>query len=538
MKNIDLVLAVDDKDDTFMVSRNPFNSFGISNEDCKIYYREIFGDKTINSQRKIDKNITGWIFKINEYNKKIINKYNKNAYVSSVLLAQKKLFDEYNNLREFREDKRFDVNISELFLLNSSTLETTSRIINIFIEEAIKDNNFGLINSYFSDDEIYRLIVYFQIYYVLTNYLSRKKIGKTPVKILLHINPNDINFYSMRYLYFNTWYTKNGAMLPYDIDESKNEDLMDKITQYMYGLKYKDTIFGLYVLSILPLENDKLGVNTLRIDDVVDFLKYQFKDINFAKFLNSIVLNEKSISIEKKDIYKRHHRNKLELCPLILLNNYNFVVSQTLMIRSIEYLSNVMKNGIQPFSDINIKKIVDQIVERNSKQMVNDTIKILSKKYPESIIKRSVKSKEISDNGIDYGDYDIICYIPNKRKVFTIEVKYISSSFENSGLENDLKKIFSKNGYADKFKNRNILINNNISKLKDMLNIDLKKIICVEPIFLSSKPIQMPLVSFEYEGFFINYDMLIDFIEDRIEYERDLKKFLKEIKNTLSKKEH
>lgn len=506
--------------------KNPFRKFGIKSSDCIRYYNEVFGRRNITNPYEIDLKIDSWIDFIKTYNFKICGKYNKNSYISSLLLYQNNLFEEYNKVRDIRKSKKLPADISEILYSNVAHLETTSRMINVFIEEAIKNNVFGEKSAYFDNDEIFRIIIYVHIYYVLNNYRSRKVLSKTVVKNVLKIYPNNYIFYTLECPYMTTIYNANGAFLQYDINEGDNKNIMDVITNKIYGLNYMDTIFGLYALSKLnEYGTSHLPVNTLSIDDIYSYLKFQFKEINFKQFFKTICIHNNSINVDMDKIYKRQHKSKLEISPLILLDNQNIILSNALLIRSIEYIYNIMKNGVKPFIDDEINELTDKIIINNSKKMVDDVIELVSTKYTDSIIKRSVKSTFIYNDNIDHGDYDILIYIPSKRKVYSIEVKYMSSSFESSGLENDIKKICKNNGYGDKYKDRNQFLNSNILYLKKIFNIPKEVIVCVEPIFLTSKPIQFPFLSYKYEGFLFNYDLLIDFIEENIEYKSDIQKF-------------
>ena len=70
----------------------------------------------------------------------------------------------------------------------------------------------------------------------------------------------------------------------------------------------------------------------------------------------------------------------------------------------------------------------------------------------------------------NYGDYDIVFYVADKKELFLIESKYFSDSLNSSGLVNDYNKMFGKGGYYTHCRERYDLIMKEPEKIKSFIN--------------------------------------------------------------------
>ena len=109
----------------------------------------------------------------------------------------------------------------------------------------------------------------------------------------------------------------------------------------------------------------------------------------------------------------------------------------------------------------------------------------------------------------NYGDYDIVFYVADKKELFLIESKYFSDSLNSSGLVNDYNKMFGKGGYYTHCRERYDLIMKEPEKIKSFINET--DDISVHMLFISSKPIEMEfqdadgIVTFLSLGIFEKY---------------------------------
>ncbi|WP_317368564.1 hypothetical protein [uncultured Tyzzerella sp.] len=109
----------------------------------------------------------------------------------------------------------------------------------------------------------------------------------------------------------------------------------------------------------------------------------------------------------------------------------------------------------------------------------------------------------------NYGDYDIVFYVADKKELFLIESKYFSDSLNSSGLVNDYNKIFGKGGYYTHCRERYDLVMNEPEKIKSFINE--ADDISVHMLFISSKPIEIEfqdtdgIVTFLSLGIFEKY---------------------------------
>ena len=171
-----------------------------------------------------------------------------------------------------------------------------------------------------------------------------------------------------------------------------------------------------------------------------------------------LVKNEEIIWIIGANKY-RH-----EIRPFIGLDDGNVLINYGALEQAKQLWVSYFSNGGMCYTNPNKTDKLRQAMEKRNEDLSEHILvaklqEILRSNYSGTIDLKNVDYQRIfGQKEKNYGDYDIVFYVADKKELFLIESKYFSDSLNSSGLVNDYNKMFGKGGYYTHCRERYDLI--------------------------------------------------------------------------------
>lgn len=403
------------------------------------------------------KKITDEYYKIRE---KLLRKYDCRILIDElsiiysklerIHLSNDKLLENVTNYNEIIQDVSYTAKVTDIM----------SRKIKTLIEITIKrDNN--------KEDKILpnfiykKFIILFYYYSIYIFYTSRSKLSKNYEngKTKLGINPNLINSI-LTYIPNINNFSEDEFIPRYNYNPHKIlqiNDEFDKTFLYERGITYSN------FQKMLEYMRNNLSSKKM-INEIIKKEKFIQKiteryNINLELFKKSCILSKNNI-VDENNIYKNNSKYRLDLSPIVDIGEDFYFLNSGIIFNSENYWNNVCTIGLKPYTSNSKDKIldeVDKIINNTSKIFEKDIIKRLMEVNNKFDIKRNVKARTIfKDKKLDDNEWDVIAIDHNRKIIFDIEAKFMTTSMTESGLSNDLEKIVSNDArsYTNKFEKR------------------------------------------------------------------------------------
>ncbi len=307
---------------------------------------------------------------------------------------------------------------------------------------------------------------------------------------------------------------------------------IENLNESVIGIGFKKS-YLIDVLEVIDCLNyTKKCVRDKRLLRVVS--KNSLKDILNKKFSNETVDNlfkhftltkdklGEHITVKEPYIYKMGcNKNRLEIRPLIELDNNFMYISVAIIERAINLWYSMIMNGTNPYTGIAVGRgdiLIDSFAKREEElgEIFNGKLfELLESKYPNCIY----KGKNIDYDRIfgklekDYGDFDIIYY--NNNELFLIEAKYFSDSYTANSVVNDFNKMFVyEKNYYDHCRARYDLVMKEPRLMKNFIGANLE--INVHCLFISSKPLEIEFQDEDGIVTFLSFSNFTDYLDGRL----------------------
>jgi hypothetical protein len=522
--------------DTFIFSyRICWKGFGISDRLKKKQFEKYFG----NSNNEITN-----MEEANDYLKEIIEVSRKNIlnFIGNVPLEKRSfiLFSLYNKVynqyiieRKMREKAKEinvrDENFVDGLIINRNIEFHILNSIELWIENSI------LINKTDYKDYTQRQLKEKNDELLIDLYINALA-SYSQAQILLSINLDEEFRYTKLIIEPHTdnplEAQKENPIIFYNpiimgnLSNLSNDNELKKFNDNIMGLAFKKT-FGVDFFAFLCVIRSITEVELKEFGDVIKLDLDTFKEIiktsstisiDVDKFLENFVLKEKNVKLQLKEgeefISKiGTNRYRLGLCPFVLINDAEVIISRANLDKSLQLWSSYFMNGGCAYTNFT-DSFIQAMQKRNdelSQRLVDRICCILKEKYTDIIIKTEVLYSEIfGGRSINYGDYDVVAWSKDENQLFIIEAKYISDSLNVAAINNDFQKIFQNKGHHFKFKRRCQLVIEEAYKIKEYLKISDE--INTHFLFVSSKPIEASIQDRNKVVTFIPLEQLNDYL--------------------------
>lgn len=323
-------------------------------------------------------------------------------------------------------------------------------------------------------------------------------------------------------IYFDTVITGNQSEL---VDIPLTTDA--NATEFGKGFYATNKVEFLLWLAVLQsFEQDQLRGDdkSLTVITKEHFIKlcssYTNPSVDGEACYNSFVLTKEKLEThlrKNEEIIWIIGANKYrhEIRPFIGLDDGNVLLNYGALEQAKQLWVSYFSNGGMCYTNPNKTDELRQAMEKRNKDLSENILvvklqEILRSNYSGTIDLKNVDYQRIfGPKEKNYGDYDIVFYVADKKELFLIESKYFSDSLNSSGLVNDYNKMFGENGYYTHCRERYDLIMNEPEKVKSFINET--NDISVHMLFISSKPIEMEfqdadgIVTFLSLGIFEKY---------------------------------
>ena len=462
-----------------------------------------------------------------------IKSKNTNQVIKDLYQVFDKCFGLY--VAEKKTRKKFvELNISDDGILNAFNCNRNMALdvlnsVNLWIENAVlyqNEANPAQINKDSTVDSA--LFVRLYLYGLTSKTMSLLSLSKKFEKkemfygIDLSLESNEpINI--IRYhpiIYYNPTLAGNQDVFNLTVDDYEQADhsLFGIGFQKEYGLSFLLSMRLIFTFQKYLLGDGKYAHVVISKAHFLELItQYSFGEADAQRFFDAFALTKSNVAshLRKGDslIWKMGtNKYRHEIRPFICLENNNVAISYRALEQSKEIWLSYFANGgmiYTPGKD----QLTVSCEERNSelsKLLVKKLRDTLRSQYHADFDRIDVKYDTIfGHRDIDYGDYDIVFYTKDTNELFLIEAKFFSDSFNNSGIINDYQKVFEKNGYYDRCRNRYNLAIHEAQMLKDFIGVDGS--INVHFLFVSSKPLEIEftdkdgIVSFLCLSIFENY---------------------------------
>jgi len=260
------------------------------------------------------------------------------------------------------------------------------------------------------------------------------------------------------------------------------------------------------------LKNKKRIVLTTTLKQFKVVLKRNYKDMDIDAFISNNCLSITNIDTNYDEVYKSKHKYRLDMLPLILINDEIHIV-KGLIHYSQQYWRNVYNQGIAPYNKKDsITTAIPKVIEKITQKMVND-IEVELKSVNETF--RTDTNVEYHDifgkQEVNYGDFDIIAVDDTKKIILNIEAKYLVTSLTGSGLENNYKNFYNKDGYAFKCNRRNEFMLKHEKIFRNYFNAT---DYTIHNLMVISKPMDIRIKDDKYNFETIHFQALKDYIKN------------------------
>jgi len=287
-----------------------------------------------------------------------------------------------------------------------------------------------------------------------------------------------------------------------------------------YGLDYLRVCAVFYYLEERwqGIEFQVVSLQTLIRDIEKVITGFNGKDF-VERFLISADQLKQYISEREPYIFRMgYNKKRLELCPLIRLNEEEIMLSSAVIAHSMHLWNNYMINGGRPYNaEIEGDSLIKGAAEREeelAKQMLDILMSKLVNEYPNpQYCRKNVSYKSIFGRikGFeDTSDYDLVYFTGDE--LYLIESKYFSDSFTPNSLIGDFGKLFRKGKYYEHCRARYDLVEAYPDRMKDFLKTTSE--IQVHYLFVSSKPLEVGLQDQDGMVTFLNLGNFEEYIRN------------------------
>lgn len=345
------------------------------------------------------------------------------------------------------------------------------------------------------------------LYYNLLNVSKRSKNYKYCMGIILDPDKNIPieGIINHPIVYVNPMLSGNiDSLLPVDEKgylQSANSTDIGKGFMKLYGIEFTEVMSCMYSLKMNLCNDDRKLAKVITISQLRKNLLAWYPSVNVDNFIEKFVLTDRMLEDYITDaepfIYKMGcNKNRLEIRPIIRLNNENVYTSYALLDRALNLWYSYLVNGGRPYTGINPGQGDDLIdgCSKREKELGDEAVNILF-----SILEKNCPNAKFKEINIDYdrifgkrtenyGDFDIMYYFDNE--LYLIESKYFSDSYTGNTIIGDYNKLFAqKNNYYMHCRGRYDLVIAEPDALKRFLGVSGD--IYVHFLFVSSKPLEI-----------------------------------------------
>lgn len=406
--------------------------------------------------------------------------------------------------------------------------------INLIIENSIlfqnDENNENKDTDYFDKLVDVDLLVDIYLYTLASQYYTLLNVSKNSKNYkycsgIIILPDEDIpieGIITHPLVYTSTMLSGNiDALLPSDEQEylkSANSTEIGKGFKELYGIKFLEMMNCVYSIKRILCEKDKKLAKTFSEAQFKEYLLRWYPNVNIKAFMEFFILDKRMLEpyVTEKEpfIYKMGcNKNRLEIRPIIKLENGSIYTSYALLDRAMNLWYSYIINGGRPYTGVGPGK-GDTLIDgcsRHEKELGDQTVNILlallEKNFPEATFKDTdVKYDKIfGKRKEDYGDFDIVYYVGNE--LYLIESKYFSDSYTGNTIIGDYNKLFAqKNNYYNHCRGRYDLVISEPNVFKKYIGA--MGDINAHFLFVSSKPLE---VEFQDEDKIVTFLSIANF---------------------------
>lgn len=306
-------------------------------------------------------------------------------------------------------------------------------------------------------------------------------------------------------VYTNTMLSGNvDSILPSDeknyLRQADSTDIGKGFKQ-LNGIEFTEAMKCMYSCKENLCKKDKRLAKVITLKELRETLLKWYPDINIDSFLKAFVLDEKMlktyITETESFIYKMGcNKNRLEIRPIIKLDNDMIYMSYALLDRAMNLWYSYLVNGGRPYTGIEPghgDSLIDGCSQRENELgdvTVGVLVSMLEKYCPTAKFKRIDVDydKIFKKRTVNYGDFDIIYYFDDE--LYLIESKYFSDSYTGNTIIGDYNKLFAqKNNYYKHCRGRYDLVLAEPDAIKKYIGASGD--VNVHFLFVSSKPLEV-----------------------------------------------
>jgi len=296
-----------------------------------------------------------------------------------------------------------------------------------------------------------------------------------------------------------------------------------------YSIDFLEAMSCFNAVKELICNKDRVTIRAINEKQLRQYLIDCYPGIQIDQFLKYFSITKENlaeyVSEVEPYIYKMGcNKNRLEIRPIIKLDNGMIYVSYAAMDRALQLWFSYIINGGRPYTGIDAghgDSLIDGCSMREQELgdiLVNILYTMLEKHFPTALF----KDKEVTydriygDRKKDYGDFDIIYYAGNE--LFLIESKYFTDSYTGNTAIGDYNKLFvNKKNYYDHCRCRYDLVENEPDAMKKFVGAT--ENIYVHYLFISSKPLEIEFQDSDKMVTFLCTENFDRYLEGKLEAE-------------------
>lgn len=296
-----------------------------------------------------------------------------------------------------------------------------------------------------------------------------------------------------------------------------------------YSIEFLEAMSCFNAVKEVICNKNRAPVSAINEKQFRKYLIDCYPDIQIDKFLEYFSIEKEKLSHYVSEvepyIYKMGcNKNRLEIRPIIKLDNGMIYVSYAALDKAIQLWFSYIINGGRPYTGIDPGSgdgLIDGCSKREEELgdiLVNVLYEMLEKHCPSAVF----KDKDVTYDRIygkrekDYGDFDIIYFVGNE--LFLIESKYFTDSYTGNTAIGDYNKLFvNKKNYYDHCRRRYDLVNNEPDAMKKFVGAT--ESIYVHYLFISSKPLEVEFQDNDKMVTFLSAANFERYLEGKLEAE-------------------
>lgn len=296
-----------------------------------------------------------------------------------------------------------------------------------------------------------------------------------------------------------------------------------------YSIEFLEAMSCFNAVKEVLCNKGRATVSAINEKQFRQYLIGCYPDMQIDKFLEYFSITKEKlaeyVSEVEPYIYKMGcNKNRLEIRPIIKLDNEMIYVSYAMLDRTMQLWFSYLINGGRPYTGIDPGSgdgLIDGCSKREQELgdiLVNVLYEKLEKHFPNAVF----KDKDVTYDRIygerkkNYGDFDIIYFVGNE--LFLIESKYFTDSYTGNTAIGDYNKLFvNKKNYYGHCRSRYDLVKNEPDAMKKFIGAT--ENIYVHYLFISSKPLE---VEFQDEDKMVTFLSAMNFeryLEGKLEGE-------------------